>query len=273
MSSDLTLMGESPFDAIRREDERGEYWNARDLMALMGYSRWENFLIPVERAMRTAANTGIDVTSHFLGSQEMVTRSQGGGRLRDDYKLSRHAAYLTAMNGDPNKPEVAAAQAYFAVRTREAETAQPAATQLSRRDLAAMVIAEADRADAAERRAAELEPSARSWDTLAEAVGVDYAVADVAKILSRDPVIAIGRDRLFGVLADRGWVYRGEGDRYRPYQRAVDLGRLAERLQSSLDGDGARVPRAPQVRVTVRGIHELHKLLGGSGPVLLEVAS
>jgi anti-repressor protein len=121
---------------------------------------------------------------------------------------------------------------------------------------------------AALERIAELEPAAQSWTALADAAG-DYAVADAAKILSRDPAINIGRDRLFDFLKGRGWVYRGEANRWRPYQRAIDCDRLAERLQSSLEADGSRANRAPQVRVTVKGIHELHRLLGGSGPLLL----
>lgn len=114
----------SAFDAIRRVDEHGEYWSAREVMPLMGYGRWQTFEVPLNRAIATAQNTGMDVTSHFTRSRIMVGRSQGGGVDQDDYRLSRQGAYLVAMNGDPRKAEVAAAQAYFAVRTEQAERAE-----------------------------------------------------------------------------------------------------------------------------------------------------
>lgn len=107
---------ESPFDGLMGEDGR---WSARDLQGLMGYSRWENMSPAIERAKVSAKNQGMVVEEHFLGSQE--NPSEQGGRPRKNYRLSRMAAYLVAMNGDPNKAEVAAAQAYFATKTREAE--------------------------------------------------------------------------------------------------------------------------------------------------------
>lgn len=114
----------SPFDAIRREDEQGEYWRARELMPLLGYGAdWRNFNAAIERAQLTARNTGAQVSTLFVAVNE-----KSGGRPRADYRLARFACYLTAMNGDPKKIEIARAQEYFAVKTREAELTQPVAT-------------------------------------------------------------------------------------------------------------------------------------------------
>lgn len=107
----------SPFDQIRRtRSDQSEFWSARDLEPLMGYARWENFMAAVSRAKKTAENQGMEVDVLFLRSQEKT-----GGRPREDFELTRYAAYLVAMNGDPNIPAVASAQHYFAIRTREAE--------------------------------------------------------------------------------------------------------------------------------------------------------
>lgn len=110
----------SPFDAIRREDDRGGYWSARELQPLLGYSKWRDFANAVDRARITCGNSGIDVTSNFADARKVSARR---GPVQEDYRLSRYACYLTALNGDPRKPEVAAAQTYFAVKTREAEVA------------------------------------------------------------------------------------------------------------------------------------------------------
>lgn len=83
-------------------------------MPLMGYAAWREFTNPLYRARKSAENTGM--TCHFTHLGEKNT----GGRPRADVHLDRMAAYLVAMNGDPNKPEVAAAQAYFAMQTRRA---------------------------------------------------------------------------------------------------------------------------------------------------------
>lgn len=111
----------SPFDDIKRTREDGsEFWSARDLMPLMGYSRWEDFLKITRRAEASAKNSGQG------GFSEITEKLSDGGRPRIDFRLTRFAAYLVAMNGDPNKPEVAAAQAYFAVQTHVAEQVQQA---------------------------------------------------------------------------------------------------------------------------------------------------
>lgn len=153
----------SPFDSIRRVRPDGtEYWSARDLMPLMGYSKWENFEKPIKRAMKTSENQGLDVDHQFMRSQKLaVQRRQGGGNAALDYELSRYAAYLVAMNGDPNIAEVAAAQHYFAVKTREAET-RPALTEDEIVHQALAITAR--RVEALTAKVKELEPKAEAYD-------------------------------------------------------------------------------------------------------------
>ncbi|MBD2615664.1 DNA-damage-inducible protein [Nostoc punctiforme FACHB-252] len=115
---------DSPFDQIRKIDEQGnEYWLATELLTLLGYQTWKRIKDTVERAKISAKNSGIDSSHHLVDVVQMaqIGTSQAFREVLDDYKLSRHACYLVAMNGDPRKPQIAAAQNYFAFKTREAE--------------------------------------------------------------------------------------------------------------------------------------------------------
>ncbi|WP_196522735.1 BRO family protein [Nostoc commune] len=115
--SHQTNHNSSPFNTIRHLDDNGnEHWLARELMALLGYKKWERFVDAIDRAKIGCQNTGVSVQNHFTDAG-LYTRN-----VPSDYRLSRYACYLVAMNGDPRKPEIAAAQSYFAVKTHEAET-------------------------------------------------------------------------------------------------------------------------------------------------------
>jgi DNA-damage-inducible protein D len=112
----------SRFDAIRQVSPYGaEYWSARDLYPLLGYDTWRRFETAVERAKIACANLGEEVADQFAGAVKMLLIGSGAQREVDDYALSRFGCYLTAMNGDPRKPEIAQAQGYFAVQTRRME--------------------------------------------------------------------------------------------------------------------------------------------------------
>jgi len=112
----------NPFDGIRRFTADGqEYWSARELMPVLGYPRWHDFEDTIKRAMAACENASNPVRAHFSGS---ILKTKG--RPQQDYHLTRYACYLVAMNGDPRKTEIAFAQAYFAVKTREAEVLIPA---------------------------------------------------------------------------------------------------------------------------------------------------
>jgi DNA-damage-inducible protein D len=115
----------SPFDAIRKVDEHSnEYWSARELYKILGYSRWEKFRDTIERA-RVACEEAKQVASdHFHLEVQMVKLGSGAKRKVEDIHLSRYACYLTLQNADPSgKPQVALAQNYFAVQTRRQELA------------------------------------------------------------------------------------------------------------------------------------------------------
>lgn len=98
-----------------------EYWYARDLMVLLGYSRWENFANAIQRAMDSCETSGANVADHFREVTKMVSLGSGAQRPIADYMLTRYACYLIAQNGDPKKEEIAFAQSYFAVQTRKQE--------------------------------------------------------------------------------------------------------------------------------------------------------
>lgn len=153
----------SPFDALVFHDDNGtERWSARDLMGPLGYERWENFQAAIRRAKDSAANSMGDSAAQdqFRGVTKLIDAGKGAQRPVMDCHLSRYAAYLVAMNGDPAKPEIAAAQRYFAEQTRRAEVQQahPAGGALAALNLAVQVLNEHEQRIAAhEDRIAALE--------------------------------------------------------------------------------------------------------------------
>lgn len=114
------------FENIRKINEYNqEFWSARDLYKLLGYTEYGKFLPAIERAKKACKNSKQEVNLHFAQvSEPQKSRNQYGetqGQILEDYHLSRYACYLIAQNGDPRKEEIAFAQTYFAIQTRKQE--------------------------------------------------------------------------------------------------------------------------------------------------------
>src|SRR3989338_3606264 len=110
------------FENIKHLDENGvEYWEARELLPVLGYEKWEKAEEVIGRAARACINSGQYVDNHFHQTGKMVEIGSNTVREIRDYKLDRYACYLIAQNGDPNKSEISLAQTYFALQTRKQE--------------------------------------------------------------------------------------------------------------------------------------------------------
>jgi len=121
MGKELSVLIKT-FDECKRCSPKGvEYWTARELQACLGYAEWRNFHGVVQKAMTACEKYGEPTGNHFVETTKMIAVGKGADVTVQDFFLSRYAAYLIAMNGDPTKREIAAAQTYFAVQTRRQE--------------------------------------------------------------------------------------------------------------------------------------------------------
>lgn len=122
MNTELVHTLTGTFEAHAQQAKNGvEFWLARDLQHLLGYTEWRNFTAVVSKAKTACEVSNHAISDHFVDVNKMVDLGSGSQREVDDIMLTRYACYLIAQNGNPRKQEIAFAQTYFALQTRRAE--------------------------------------------------------------------------------------------------------------------------------------------------------
>ena len=139
MSADISI-----FDDIRHDDTSREFWSARELQKILGYASWGKFQNAINRAKKSFEASKItkyyNINDHFRQVGKLIRAGKGAERTVVDFELSKYACYLIAQNGDPDKPEIAQAQAYFNIQTFRQEQFQSMSDEEKRLHVRAQVI-------------------------------------------------------------------------------------------------------------------------------------
>lgn len=259
----------SPFDSIKHTENEQEIWYARELQKFLNYSRWDDFESAIKRAKTSIYNAGMQEHSWIEEYLKPITSGRGRVQEVTDYRLNRYACYVIAMNGDPHKPEIAAAQTYFAVKTRQAEIQQSVAridpefqallneTMTSIKTFVEQQSNIRKDVDDLQDRITKLEEEKRHLSVVKEAdsydpvaANGDISVGDMAVIL-QERGFDTGRQRLFDWLVKNKMIRKLKKG-YVPLKKFADLGLLSSEESEYETPAGITVPYT-KLLVTPKG--------------------
>lgn len=121
MKKETIIKLNKDFENASCRTEGIEFWFARDLQKLLGYTEWRNFNVVIEKAKISCETSNQSIFDHFVDVNKTIPMPKGASKEIPDMMLTRYACYLIAQNGDPRKEQIAFAQSYFALQTRKQE--------------------------------------------------------------------------------------------------------------------------------------------------------
>ena len=135
MTQNLENYTEEVFERIKHVDEDGnEFWYARELQQVFEYKQWRRFNETIERAKINCKNSNYTVSEQFAIVGKLSKRNNNSIVEIKDYRLTRYACYLIALNGDPKKEIISLAKTYFSIQTRRIELLDEEFKELSEDD-------------------------------------------------------------------------------------------------------------------------------------------
>jgi DNA-damage-inducible protein D len=121
MKKETIIKLNKDFESASYRTKDVEFWFARDLQKLLGYTEWRNFTQVIEKAKISCETSNQNLFDHFVDVNKTIPMPKGAQKDIPDIILTRYACYLIAQNGDPRKEQIAFAQSYFALQTRKQE--------------------------------------------------------------------------------------------------------------------------------------------------------
>ena len=122
MTNNIMENSASIFESIKHINEyENEFWYARELVIILDYTKWDNFIKVIEKAKIACSTSNNNVSDHFADVGKMIDLAKGAKREIQDLALSRYACYLIIQEADSRKEVVALGKTYFAIQTRKQE--------------------------------------------------------------------------------------------------------------------------------------------------------
>lgn len=88
MKKELIQRLHKSFEDCAHQNEGVEFWLARELQELLGYTQWRNFEAVIDKAKMACAKAGQAVSDHFADVSKMIDLAKGAQREVDDHWLT-----------------------------------------------------------------------------------------------------------------------------------------------------------------------------------------